>query len=139
MLVQEHQWTATKQGYTVAQTKRSGSLGSRLSYPLSRALHPSSILQVRKKLQNLRSRCYCSADGLWSRLLRLRSDVARALSLINRATNLEDPRFFTYMVLAAQTILACELDQRPDLYDVYVVEPLTLFGDRPRYSECDHV
>jgi phosphatidylinositol 4-kinase len=66
-------------------------------------------------------------------------DVARALSLINRATNLEDPRFFTYMVLAAQTILACELDQRPDLYDVYVVEPLTLFGDRPRYSECDHV
>jgi len=25
-------------------------------------------------------------------------DVARALSLINRATNLEDPRFFNYMV-----------------------------------------
>ncbi|KAG2100206.1 uncharacterized protein F5147DRAFT_710970 [Suillus discolor] len=57
-------------------------------------------------------------------------DVARAFSLINRATNLEDPRFSNNMVLAAQTRLARELDQRPDLYDVYLVELLTLFGDK---------
>ncbi|KAG1849308.1 hypothetical protein DFJ58DRAFT_795151 [Suillus subalutaceus] len=57
-------------------------------------------------------------------------DVAHAFSLINRATNLEDPRFSNNMVLAAQTRLARELDQRPDLYDVYLVELLTLFGDK---------
>ncbi|KAG1741975.1 hypothetical protein EDB19DRAFT_1895006 [Suillus lakei] len=57
-------------------------------------------------------------------------DVARAFSLINRATNLEDARFSNNMVLAAQTRLARELDQRPDLYDVYLVELLTLFGDK---------
>ncbi|KAG0701518.1 hypothetical protein DFH29DRAFT_926376 [Suillus ampliporus] len=57
-------------------------------------------------------------------------DVARAFSLINRATNLEDPRFSNNMVLAAQTRLARELNQRPDLYDVYLVELLTLFSDK---------
>ncbi|KAG2132611.1 hypothetical protein BD769DRAFT_1666055 [Suillus cothurnatus] len=57
-------------------------------------------------------------------------DVARAFSLINRATNVEDARFSNNMILAAQTRLARELDQRPDLYDVYLVELLTLFGDK---------
>jgi phosphatidylinositol 4-kinase len=32
--------------------------------------------------------------------------------------------------LAAQTRLAHELDQRPDLYDVSFVKLLTLFGDK---------
>jgi len=32
--------------------------------------------------------------------------------------------------LAAQTRLARELDERPDLYDVYLVELLTLFSDK---------
>ncbi|KAG1791207.1 26S proteasome subunit RPN7-domain-containing protein [Suillus plorans] len=57
-------------------------------------------------------------------------DVARAFLPINRATNLEDSRFSNNMVLAAQTRLARELDQRPDLYDIYLVELLTLFGDK---------
>ncbi|KAG2144576.1 hypothetical protein DEU56DRAFT_790388 [Suillus clintonianus] len=57
-------------------------------------------------------------------------DVAHAFSLINRATNMEDPRFSNNMLLAAQTRLARELNQRPDLYDVYLVELLTLFGDK---------
>ncbi|KAJ8594622.1 hypothetical protein M405DRAFT_469254 [Rhizopogon salebrosus TDB-379] len=57
-------------------------------------------------------------------------DVARAFSLINRAVNLEDPRFSNNQVLAAQTRLARELDRRPDLYDVYLVELLTLFSDK---------
>lgn len=57
-------------------------------------------------------------------------DIARAFSQINRATNLEDPRFSNNMVLAAQTRLARELDQRPDLYDVYLIELLTLFSDK---------
>lgn len=72
-------------------------------------------------------------------------DVAHAFSLINRAANLEDPRFSNNMVrvvvclatcadrqqvLAAQTRLARELDLRPDLYDVYLVELLTLFSDK---------
>ncbi|KAG1737038.1 hypothetical protein EDB19DRAFT_1910040 [Suillus lakei] len=58
-------------------------------------------------------------------------DVARAFLVINCAMNLEDPRFSNNMrVLAAQTRLAWELDQRPDLYDVYLVRLLTLFGDK---------
>ncbi|KAG1860880.1 hypothetical protein F4604DRAFT_1790537, partial [Suillus subluteus] len=57
-------------------------------------------------------------------------DVVRVFLLINCATNLEDPGFPNNMVLAAQTRLARELDQKPDLYDVYLVELLTLFGDK---------
>ncbi|KAG8217643.1 hypothetical protein J3R82DRAFT_5796 [Butyriboletus roseoflavus] len=57
-------------------------------------------------------------------------DIIRAFSAINRTANPEDPRFSNNMVLAAQTRLAREIDRRPDLYDVYLVELLTLFSDK---------
>jgi phosphatidylinositol 4-kinase A len=75
-------------------------------------------------------------------------DVIRAFSAINRSANPEDPRLSNNMVsvflhypfikinerefqvLAAQTRLARELYRRPELYDVYLVELLTLFADK---------
>ncbi|KAG9318618.1 hypothetical protein JVU11DRAFT_711 [Chiua virens] len=57
-------------------------------------------------------------------------DIIRAFSAINRTANPEDPRFSNNMVLAAQTRLAREINRRPDLYDVYLEELLTLFSDK---------
>ncbi|KAI9571413.1 hypothetical protein HD554DRAFT_2187155 [Boletus coccyginus] len=57
-------------------------------------------------------------------------DIIRAFSAINRTANPEDPRFSNNMVLAAQTRLAREINKRPDLYDVYLEELLTLFSDK---------
>ncbi|KAH7903150.1 hypothetical protein BJ138DRAFT_1120668, partial [Hygrophoropsis aurantiaca] len=60
------------------------------------------------------------------------SDTIRVFSSINRTANSssDDPRFSSNMVLAAQTRLARELGCRPDLYDMYLVELLTLFSDK---------
>jgi phosphatidylinositol 4-kinase A len=57
-------------------------------------------------------------------------DIIRAFSIISRSTSGEDPRFSHNMVLAAQTRLAQELHQRPELYEIYLTELLTLFGDQ---------
>ncbi|KAJ6502153.1 hypothetical protein C8R45DRAFT_975566 [Mycena sanguinolenta] len=57
-------------------------------------------------------------------------DIIRAFSVINRSANPDDPRFSNNMVLAAQTRLAQELDRRPELYQIYLVELLTLFADK---------
>ncbi|KAG6889834.1 hypothetical protein C0995_014311 [Termitomyces sp. Mi166 len=58
------------------------------------------------------------------------ADIIRVFSLINRSANPNDPRFSNNMVLAAQTRLAQELYKRPELYDIYLVELLTLFADK---------
>ncbi|KAI0782195.1 atypical/PIKK/PI4K protein kinase [Abortiporus biennis] len=57
-------------------------------------------------------------------------DIIRAFSSINRSANPDDPRFSNNMVLAAQTRLARELHLRPELYQIYLVELLTLFADK---------
>ncbi|KAG7448129.1 uncharacterized protein BT62DRAFT_930208 [Guyanagaster necrorhizus] len=57
-------------------------------------------------------------------------DIIRVFSTINRSANPDDPRFSNNMVLAAQTRLAQELHRRPELYDIYLVELLTLFADK---------
>ncbi|KAI8989762.1 atypical/PIKK/PI4K protein kinase [Trametes punicea] len=57
-------------------------------------------------------------------------DIIRAFSSINRAASLDDTRFSNNMVLAAQTRLAKELKGRVELYQVYLVELLTLFADK---------
>ncbi|TRM58568.1 hypothetical protein BD626DRAFT_550606 [Schizophyllum amplum] len=57
-------------------------------------------------------------------------DIIRAFSLINSSANPDDPRFSNNMVLAAQTRLAQELHHRPELYETYLVELLTLFSDK---------
>ncbi|KAF9265698.1 hypothetical protein L218DRAFT_986377 [Marasmius fiardii PR-910] len=57
-------------------------------------------------------------------------DIIRVFSTINRSANPEDPRFSNNMVLAAQTRLAQELYRRPKLYELYLVELLTLFADK---------
>ena len=76
-------------------------------------------------------------------------DIIRAFSAINRSANPDDPRFSNNMVtitlshsscpnvhkcplqvLAAQTRLAQELHRRPEFYDIYLVELLTLFADK---------
>ncbi|KAJ3814722.1 hypothetical protein F5876DRAFT_72711 [Lentinula aff. lateritia] len=57
-------------------------------------------------------------------------DIIRAFSMINRSANPDDPRFSNNMVLAAQTRLAQELHRRPELYEIYLVELLTLFADK---------
>ncbi|KAG6909642.1 hypothetical protein DXG01_016424 [Tephrocybe rancida] len=57
-------------------------------------------------------------------------EIIRIFSMINRSANPDDPRFSNNMVLAAQTRLAQELHKRPELYDVYLVELLTLFADK---------
>ncbi|CAA7271519.1 unnamed protein product [Cyclocybe aegerita] len=58
------------------------------------------------------------------------TDIIRAFSAINRSANPDDPRFSNNMVLAAQTRLAQELHRRPELYEYYLVELLTLFADK---------
>ncbi|KAE9409758.1 hypothetical protein BT96DRAFT_962286 [Gymnopus androsaceus JB14] len=58
------------------------------------------------------------------------SDIIRMFSTINRSANPDDPRFSNNMVLAAQTRLAQELHRRPELYETYLVELLTLFADK---------
>lgn len=57
-------------------------------------------------------------------------DIIRAFSGINRSANPDDPRFSNNMVLAAQTRLAQELHRRPELYETYLIELLTLFADK---------
>jgi phosphatidylinositol 4-kinase len=57
-------------------------------------------------------------------------DIIRVFSNINRSANPDDPRFSNNMVLAAQTRLAQELHRRPELYETYLVELLTLFADK---------
>ncbi|KAJ3753010.1 hypothetical protein EV360DRAFT_88184 [Lentinula raphanica] len=57
-------------------------------------------------------------------------DIIRAFSMINRSANPDDPRFSNNMVLAAQTRLAKDLRRRPELYEIYLVELLTLFADK---------
>lgn len=57
-------------------------------------------------------------------------DIIRAFSMINRSANPDDPRFSNNMVLAAQTRLAQELYRRPELFEVYLTELLTLFADK---------
>ncbi|KAG8969691.1 phosphatidylinositol-4- kinase [Tulasnella sp. 419] len=58
------------------------------------------------------------------------TDIIRAFSMVNRSSNPESPRFSNNMVLAAQTRLAQELGKRPDLYETYLIELLTLFADK---------
>ncbi|KIP08776.1 hypothetical protein PHLGIDRAFT_29437 [Phlebiopsis gigantea 11061_1 CR5-6] len=58
------------------------------------------------------------------------ADIIKVFSQINRSANLDDPRFSNNMVLAAQTRLARELRRRPELYELYLVELLTLFCDK---------
>lgn len=58
------------------------------------------------------------------------ADIIRVFSAINRSANPDDPRFSNNMVLAAQTRLSQELRRRPELYEVYLVELLTLFADK---------
>ncbi|KAJ3513745.1 hypothetical protein NLJ89_g2774 [Agrocybe chaxingu] len=58
------------------------------------------------------------------------TDIIRAFSAINRSANPDDPRFSNNMVLAAQTRLSQELHRRPELYEYYLVELLTLFADK---------
>lgn len=73
-------------------------------------------------------------------------DVIRVFSAINRSANPDDPRFSNNMVfqpayllrhsnhrsqvLAAQTRLAQELHRRPELYEIYLIELLSLFADK---------
>jgi phosphatidylinositol 4-kinase A len=57
-------------------------------------------------------------------------DVIRVFSSINRSANPDDPRFSNNMVLAAQTRLAQELRRRPELYEIYLIELLSLFADK---------
>ncbi|KAM5531731.1 hypothetical protein V8D89_014580 [Ganoderma adspersum] len=57
-------------------------------------------------------------------------DIIRAFSSINRSANLDDTRFSNNMVLAAQTRLAKDLRGRPELYQIYLIELLTLFADK---------
>ncbi|EPS96826.1 hypothetical protein FOMPIDRAFT_1052946 [Fomitopsis schrenkii] len=57
-------------------------------------------------------------------------DIICAFSGINRSANLDDPRFSNNQILAAQTRLAQELYRRPELYELYLVELLTLFADK---------
>ena len=75
-------------------------------------------------------------------------DIIRNFSSINRSANPDDPRFSNNMVhilsflpiysaldlmsqvLAAQTRLAQELHRRPELYEAYLVQLLTLFSDK---------
>ncbi|KAH9843165.1 atypical/PIKK/PI4K protein kinase [Rhodofomes roseus] len=57
-------------------------------------------------------------------------DIICAFSGINRSANLDDQRFSNNQVLAAQTRLAQELHRRPEFYDIYLVELLTLFADK---------
>ncbi|KAK7467455.1 Phosphatidylinositol 4-kinase stt4 [Stygiomarasmius scandens] len=57
-------------------------------------------------------------------------DIIRVFSTINRSANPEDPRYSNNRVLAAQTRLGRELHRRPELYEIYLVELLTLFADK---------
>ncbi|KAI0064541.1 hypothetical protein BV25DRAFT_1930940 [Artomyces pyxidatus] len=57
-------------------------------------------------------------------------DIIRAFSALSLSANSDDPRFSNNMILAAQTRLAQELHQRPELYDIYLTELLSLFGDK---------
>ncbi|XP_006457944.1 hypothetical protein AGABI2DRAFT_64231 [Agaricus bisporus var. bisporus H97] len=57
-------------------------------------------------------------------------EIIRSFSAINRSANPDDPRFSNNMVLAAQTRLAQDLNQRPELYEIYLTELLTLFLDK---------
>ena len=56
-------------------------------------------------------------------------DIVLAFSLLSHSANAEGPLSHN-MVVAAQTRLAQELHQRPELYDVYLTELLTLFSDQ---------
>ncbi|ETW86100.1 hypothetical protein HETIRDRAFT_60199 [Heterobasidion irregulare TC 32-1] len=58
------------------------------------------------------------------------ADIVRAFSALNLSANPDDPRFSNNMILAAQTKLAQHLDQRPEFYDLYLHELLTLFCDK---------
>ncbi|KAF8350539.1 hypothetical protein F5887DRAFT_939764 [Amanita rubescens] len=56
-------------------------------------------------------------------------EIIQQFSNINRSANPDDPRFSNNMVLAAQTRLSREL-RRPELYNPYLTELLTLFTDK---------
>ncbi|KAA1469432.1 atypical/PIKK/PI4K protein kinase [Dentipellis sp. KUC8613] len=57
-------------------------------------------------------------------------DIIRAFSALNLSSNPDDPRFSNNMILAAQTRLAQELYKRPEFYDIYLTELLSLFVDK---------
>ncbi|KAI0046132.1 atypical/PIKK/PI4K protein kinase [Auriscalpium vulgare] len=57
-------------------------------------------------------------------------DIIRAFSSLSLSANSDDPRFSNNMILAAQTRLAQELHHRPEFYDLYLNELLSLFGDK---------
>ncbi|EJU05379.1 atypical/PIKK/PI4K protein kinase [Dacryopinax primogenitus] len=57
-------------------------------------------------------------------------DIIKALSAINKSSNPEDPSFSNNTVLAAQTRLAQELSKRPEYFEPYLLELLTLFADK---------
>ncbi|KAG8904073.1 phosphatidylinositol-4- kinase [Tulasnella sp. 403] len=61
---------------------------------------------------------------------RVFADIVRSFSLVNRVADPNLPRFSNNMVLAAQTRLAQELHRRPELYETYLVELMTLFAER---------
>lgn len=58
------------------------------------------------------------------------SDITRAFSSISRVANADDTRLSNNMVVASQTRLAQELKRRPDLYDGYLTELLSLFAEK---------
>ncbi|KAI0345278.1 atypical/PIKK/PI4K protein kinase [Trametopsis cervina] len=58
------------------------------------------------------------------------ADIIKSFSIINRSANRGDQRFSNNQVLAAQTRLAQDLRRRPELYEMYLTELLTLFCDK---------
>ncbi|KAG9010494.1 phosphatidylinositol-4- kinase [Tulasnella sp. JGI-2019a] len=58
------------------------------------------------------------------------SDIIRAFSVIERVIDPHDPKLPSNMILAAQTRLAQELGKRPELYETYLAELLSLFSDK---------
>ncbi|KAG1854194.1 hypothetical protein DFJ58DRAFT_914105 [Suillus subalutaceus] len=64
------------------------------------------------------------------RILEPTLEAVIAYNLVDLAVVAPEESSIDVQVLATQTRLARELDQRPDLYDVYLVELLTLFGDK---------
>ncbi|TFY82561.1 hypothetical protein EWM64_g1445, partial [Hericium alpestre] len=58
------------------------------------------------------------------------TDIIRAFSARNLSANPDDPRVSNNMILAAQTRLAQELHKRPEFYDLYLGELLSLFGEK---------
>ncbi|KAI0275884.1 atypical/PIKK/PI4K protein kinase [Russula aff. rugulosa BPL654] len=57
-------------------------------------------------------------------------DIIKAFSSLSLSIYSDDPRFSNNMILAAQTRLAHDLDQRPEFYHIYLQELLSLFEEK---------